>query len=267
MIDFRLETALQDLRFAFRTLARDRSFTLIAVMVLALGIGANVAVFSVVNTLLLRPLPFPNAQRLVWLEPGKKIDPRLIAAAGLGGKTFPVDDYEAFQRANHSFASVASFNPFLGNSEYTLTGSGEAQGVAGMMVSGNFFATLGVQPEIGREFTREEIQKNGRPVALLSHGFWQRQFHADPAILGQAILLNKQPVTVIGVLPASFDFGSVFIPGQQFDVFVPAVMDEMRTWGNTLSVVGRLQPGVTAGPGTGRIRPGLCRHQNHSPRI
>jgi predicted permease len=205
-----------------------------------------VAVFSVVNTILLRPLPFPDAGRLVWLEPGKNLDPKLRVAAGLSGRTFEVNDLEAFQRENHSFESVTSYNPFLGSSEYTLTGGGgEPQSVSGVMVAGNFFQTLGVQPQIGRLFTAEEMQKGGRLVVLLSNGFWQRQFHGDPAIVGQTVQLDKTPVTVVGVMPASFDFGAVFAPGLKFDVYTPAVMDVMRNWGNTLSAVGRLKPGVT----------------------
>jgi predicted permease len=240
-----LESLMQDLRFAFRTLRRDRSFTLIAVLILGLGIGANVAVFSVVNTMLLRPLPFQDAGRLTWIEPGKNLDQKLLAAAGLGGRTFVVDDFEEFQKHNQSFASVTAYNPFLGNSEYTLTGGGQAQGVPGVMVAGNFFEVLGVRPLLGRLFVQEELQKNGSPAVLLSNGFWRRQFHANPGVVGQTIVLNKKPVTVVGVMPASFDFGAVFAPGLRFDVYTPAVMDEMRSWGNTLSVVGRLKPGVT----------------------
>ncbi len=239
------ESFIQDLKFGVRTLLRDRAFTVIAVLILALGIGANVAVFSVVNTMLLRPLPFPAAGQLTWIEPGKNLDQKLLAAAGLGGRTFVVDDFEEFQKHNQSFENVTAYNPFLGNSEYTLTGSGQAQGVPGVMVAGNFFEVLGVQPELGRLFVQEELQKNGRPAVLLSNGFWRRQFHANPGVVGQAIVLNKKPVTVVGVMPASFDFGAVFAPGLRFDVYTPAVMDEMRGWGNTLSVVGRLKPGVT----------------------
>jgi len=240
-----LETLGQDLRYALRTLRRDKGFTLIAVLILGLGIGANVAVFSVVNTMLLRPLPFQDAGRLTWIEPGKNLDPKLLAAAGLGGRTFVVDDFEEFQKHNQSFASVTAYNPFLGNSEYTLTGGGQAQGVPGVMVAGNFFEVLGVQPLLGRLFVQEELQKNGRPAVLLGYGFWKRQFQGNAGIVGRTIVLNMKPVMVVGVMPASFDFGAVFAPGLRFDVYTPAVMDEMRGWGNTLSVVGRLKPGVT----------------------
>src|ERR1700690_4572037 len=112
------------------------------------------------------------------------------------------------------------------------------------MIAGNFFQTLGIQPVLGRLFTKEECQKGGRPAALLSYAFWQRQFAGDPNIVGQAIILSKTPVVVVGVWPAGFDFASVFSPDLRMDLYVPAVMDQLRNWGNTLAVIGRLKPGV-----------------------
>jgi predicted permease len=233
----------QDLRYGLRTLRKDRSFTVITILILALGIAANTAVFSVVNTVLLRPLPFPDAQQLTWLASGREFTASWREAAGLSGVTYTVSAYEEFQRKNHFFQSVTSYNPFFGNSEYTLTGRGEPQQVAGVMVAGNFFQTLRVRPALGRLFVREECQKGGRPAVLLSYPFWQRQFSGDPTVVGQAITLSKQSVTVVGVLPSTFDFGSVFSPGLRIDVFVPAILDDMRNWGNTLALVGRLKPG------------------------
>ncbi|WP_263355954.1 ABC transporter permease [Acidicapsa ligni] len=237
--------ARQDLRYTLRTLGRDRNFAAVSILILALGIGANIAVFSVVNTLLLRQLPFPQAQQLTWFEGGSGLSPALREAIGLSGTTFTVDAFEDFQRHNQSFQSLTAYNPFLGSSDYALTGRGEPQPVSGVMIAGNFFQTLGVQPVIGRLFSPEETHKGGRPAVLLSNNFWRRQFNSDPAILGQTITLSKQPVTVVGILPASFDFGSVFSPGLRMDVYIPAIMDNMRSWGNTLSIVGRLKPGVS----------------------
>ena len=236
---------LQDLRYALRTLRRDRGFTFVTVLILAIGIAANTAVFSVVNTLLLRPLPFTDAHQLAWLTSGRDITNDSRKTAGLSAVTYTVAVFQEFQRHNHSFQSVTAYNPFFGNSEYTMTGRGEPLHVTGVMVGDNFFQTLKVQPALGRLFVEEECRKGGPPAVLLSDGFWRRRFGGDRAIVGQAIALNKQAATVIGVLPASFDFGSVFSPGFTIDVYVPAVMDEMRTWGNTLSVIGRLKPGVT----------------------
>jgi len=158
-----------------------------------------------------------------------------------------VDSYEEFQRHNQSYESVTSFNPFYGNSEYTMTGAGEPLGISGVMVAGNFFETLGVQPAMGRLFTQEEVRKGGAKALLISDGLWRRQFHSDPRVVGQVVDLNKVPYTIVGVLPASFDFGAVFAPGMRFDAFEPAPMDTLRTWGNTLAVAGRLKPGVTVG--------------------
>jgi len=233
-----LDILLQDLRYTFRTLRRDRGFASIAVLILALGIGANIAVFSVVNTILLRPLPFRDPQRLVWMAGNRGV-------GGLSAVTYTVAVYEEFQRHNRSFQDVTSYMPFFGDSDYKLTGRGEPQQLAGVMVAGNFFPTLGVKPALGRLFTPEECQKNGRAAVLLGYFFWQRQFAADPAIVGQAIILNNRPVTVVGVLPASFDFAAVFSPGLKKDIYVPGIMDVMRDWGNTLTMMGRLKPGVS----------------------
>ncbi len=126
-----------------------------------------------------------------------------------------------------------------------MTGSGEPRVLAGVWVAGNFFHMLGIQPQLGRLFTPEETVKGGRPAVLLSYPFWQRQFAGNPAIVGQAITLNNQAVTVVGVLPASFDFGGVFHPGVKADIFTPVIMDDIRTWGHMLSIIGLLKPGVT----------------------
>jgi predicted permease len=233
-----LEILWQDLRFALRTLRRDRGFTVVAVLILGLGIGANIAVFSVVSTILLRPLPFRDARQLVWLAGNQ-------GKGGLSEQTYSVDVYEEFQRHNQSFQAVTSYQTFFNSIQYKLTGNGDPKEVVGIEVADNFFPTLGVQPSLGRLFSPEECQKGGRQAVLLSHLFWQRQFGADPAILGKAITINGAPITVVGVLPASLDFGSVFSPSMKVDFFVPAVMDFWRTWGNTLAIVGRLKPGVT----------------------
>ena len=236
---------LQDLRYTLRTLSRDRGFALVSIVILGLGIGANVAVFSVVNTLLLRPLAFKDSQKLVWFIGGKSIDGKIRTAAGLSAATYTVDAYQEFQRNNQSFQAVTSFQTFYDSIQYKLTGVGEPKKVEAVEVADNFFPTLGVEPALGRGFTKEECQKGGRPAALLSHFFWKTQFASDPGIVGKAVTMNGSPVTIVGVLPESFDFGSVFAPGRNVDLFVPAVMDFWRTWGNTLAVVGRLKPGVT----------------------
>ena len=231
---------LQDLRYTFRMLRRDPGFAAIAVLILALGIGANIAVFSVVNTILLRPLPFQDPQQLVWLAGNN-------GEGGLSSVTYQVPAYEAFQRSNRSFQEMTAFVPYYSLSESKLIGRGEPKPVSFVWVAGNFFQTLGVQPVLGRSFTSDESVKGGRPVVLLSYPFWQRQFAGDPNIVGKSVQFNKDVFTVVGVMPASFDFGAVFAPGMKTDFFRPVYMQDIRTWGHMLSVIGRLKPGVTVG--------------------
>jgi predicted permease len=229
---------LQDVRFTFRTLGRDPGFALVSILILALAIGANVAVFSVVNTLVLRPLPLRNADRLVWLDGNK-------GSGGLSDKTFRVDAYEEIVRRNRSFQEVTGYVPFFATTEARMKGRGQAQQLTGVWVEGNFFQVLGIKPALGRLFTSEESLTGARPVVLLSYPFWQREFRANPAIVGQVITLNDLSVTVIGVLPASFDFGSTFHPGMNAEIFVPAINDRFRRWGHMLSIIAVLRPGVT----------------------
>jgi predicted permease len=236
---------LQDVRYTFRNLGRNRSYAAVAILILALGIGANVAVFSVVDALLLRPLPFPDSEKLVWFTSGKSIDAKVRAAAGLSGQTYTVDAYLEFQRNNRSFQSLTSYQTFYNSVQYKLTNVGEPKQLSVVEVADNFFPVLGIQAAIGRNFTAEECVKGGRPAAMLSYFYWKTQFNSDPTIVGRTIPINGSPVTVVGILPASFDFGAVFAPGMKVDLFVPAVMDFWRTWGNTLAIVGRLNPGVT----------------------
>jgi predicted permease len=232
-----LENTLQDVRYGFRMLVKNPGFTTVAVLTLALGIGANIAVFSVVNTILLRPLPFRESQQLI----------RIVRAgrSGESSMTYSVDAYEEFREQNRSFQDVTGYYAFSASDNYKLTHHGEPLPVTGISVAGNFFQTLGVQPALGRLFSREECVKGGRPAVLLSQPFWQRQFAANPAIVGQAITLNSQDVTVAGVLPETFDFGSVFSPGTKVDIYVPVIMDDIRDDGNTLALIGRLKPEVS----------------------
>jgi predicted permease len=239
-----LDVLRQDLRFSLRTLRRDRALACIVILVLALGVGANVAVFSVVNTILLRPLPFRDPNRLVWLATNG-------GKGGLSDQTYTVSAFEEFRRHNRSFQDVTSYQTFFNSIQYKLTGKGAPLPVVGVQVAENFFPMLGVDPLLGRLFTTDECHKGGRAAALLSHQFWQQQFGGDPSVVGRTVTINAAPaditgpVTVVGVLPASFDFGSVFSPGMQVDFYVPAYMDFWRTWGNTLAVLGRLKPGVS----------------------
>jgi len=235
-----LDMLLQDLRYTFRTLRRDRGFAFIAVVILALGIGANIAVFSVVNTLLLRPLPFPHAEQLVWFSGNH-------GQGGLSGVTYNIGSYEEYAKHAQSFEEVTCYQAFWGSTEFNMTGHGDPKHVQAVMVANNFFHMLGLNPVLGRTFTPAEHAKGAALVAMLTYPFWQREFGGDPAVLGRTVILSNQAVTIVGVLPQSFDFASVFSPGLRVDFFIPAYMDEIRTWGNTVAIVARLKPGVTLG--------------------
>jgi predicted permease len=229
----------QDLRYAFRALRRDAGFTAFAVAIVALGIGASATVFSVASALLLRPLPFANPERLVWIQNGNE--------PGLSSRTAQVGHYLSFAKENRSMADVAGYFAFYGPGDMKLAVDGDnAIRLSAVPVTQNFFPLLGVQPILGRGFTAEESVWNGPKTALLSHALWKRQFASDPNIAGKTVTLNGAPTTVVGVLPASFDFGSVFAPGTRIDLFTAfPLTEETNRWGNTLAIVGRLKPGST----------------------
>ena len=228
----------QDLRYTLRTLGRDAGFTVVAVLILALGIGANVAVFSVVNTILLRPLPFPDAGKLVRIT---TVNP----PCGESCRTYSADATRELQERNRSFERVSGYFAFTSADNYKLMGRAVPLPVTGILVDQSFFQTLGVQPVLGRLFLPEECLHNARPTVLLSYPFWKRQFGGKRDIVGQAVDFNGTPVTVVGVLPDTFDFGSVFSPGAKVDIFTPYVMSDFEEDGNDLALVGRLKPGVT----------------------
>ena len=144
------------------------------------------------------------------------------------------------REANQSFSDLAGWNAYYRAGDEELTGSGEPERLTSVAVTGNFFSLLGVQPAIGRLFTTAECQGrySAPPALLLSYGFWRRRFASDPSVVGRKLVLNNQPVTVVGVLPASFDFGSVFAPGTPIDIFTPwPLMDKTKPSGNTMKVV------------------------------
>jgi putative ABC transport system permease protein len=233
-----LDTFLRDVRYTLRTLWRDRAFAAIAILILALGIGANIAVFSIVNTLLLRPLPFANANQLAWLDSNRGI-------GGMSSLTYKVDVYDEYAKQNRSFDQVTAYMPFFGQGGYSLTGRGEPLALTGVMTDWNFFQTLGVQPQYGRAFLPGETAKGAAKVAILDHNFWRQHFNSDLSILNQSVTINKQAYTIVGIMPPSFDFGAAFAPGQRIDMFEPYLWDDIRQWGNTIWIIGRLKPGAT----------------------
>ncbi len=235
---FAQDVFAQDLKYALRTLSRDRGFTLVAVVILALAIGANIAVFSVVNTLLLRPLPFPDPRELVWIAPPP-------TDCGLSCDTYSADAYEELRDQSRVYQGLTGYMAFTTADNLRLTGHGDPQPVTSFEVIGNFFQVLGVRPAMGRLFTADEARGGSHPVTLLANAYWRQQFNADPAIVGKVIELNGTPITVVGVLPDSFDFGAVFSPGAKVDLFTPLDLNLERDWGNIVTLLGRLKPGVT----------------------
>ena len=228
----------QDLRYTFRTLAREPGFTVFALLIVGLGVGASSTVFSVVNTLLIRPLPFQDPDRLVWIANHQE-------SSDMSGSTTQVNHMLDLRAQSQSFSDIAAYLAFYGVGDNKLTGQGEPERLSGVPVSANFFQLLGVQPQLGRLFTAEECKWIGPNVVILSHGLWVRRFASNPGIIGQTLTINDGPATVVGVMPASFDFASVFTPGNSIDLYLPfALSPETNRWGNTLAIVGRLKPGV-----------------------
>jgi predicted permease len=233
-----LEDLLQDARYALRTLRRDAGATMFAILIVGLGVGASATVFSVVNALLLRPLPFQEPERLVWLSN--------IADDGVGEWQVQVKHHLDLREQTTSFSDLAGYYAPYGSGNSKLTGDGEPQRVTRVPVTCNFLPLLGVQPHLGRNFTREECQQNGSSAVLLSFGLWQRRYAGDPAIIGRSITIDTATTVVAGILPPSFDFASVFDPGRQMDLVSPFPLSEQTNrQGNVVAVVGRLKRDVT----------------------
>ena len=243
-----LDSLRQDLNYTLRSLRRDAGLTTFIILIAGLGIGASSTVFSVVNTLLLRPLPFADADRLVWVANRE--------TSGMSGQTTQVGHVLDLRERARTLSALAGYFAFYGVGDNLLSGgAGEPERLSGVPVTANFFDVLGVRPILGRNFRPEEAVWNGPDVVILGHGLWQRRFNSDPAIVGTSLILNNEPTTVVGVLPASFDFAAVFAPGNRFDLFFPfALTPETNRWGNTTALIGRLQPGVTAAQAQAEIR-------------
>lgn len=223
-----MQTLRQDLRYGARMLAKKPVITLIAVTTLMVGIGATTAIFSVVNGVLLRPLPYPDASKLVYV--GQQFPGTLVASGE--------PKFLFWREQCQSFEALACFSNY-GGAGGNLAGGNEAEFVPGLRVSEDFFRVLGVFPAIGRVFTTEEDTPGGTRVAILSDGLWHRRFGGDPALVGQSVLLNDQPVTVVGIMPPQFrrGFGA--------DLFVPMRARPTANHDPNATVVGRLKPGVT----------------------
>lgn len=230
---------MNNLRFAVRQLAKSRGFALTAILTLALGIGACTAMFSIVNTVLLRPLPFHQPERLVWIEN--------VFGGGMSGRTIRADVFNGWREQNKSFEALSAYFAFSDYGRLTLSGTANPERLRGVGVSDNFFPTLGVPLLHGRNFTAEECRWQGPGAVILSYSYWQQRFAGDPAVIGQVLTLNNTPTTIIGVLPRSFDFDAIFTPGNEVEVVTPfPLTPETANWGNTVFGIARLKPGITA---------------------
>ena len=237
-----MEALAQDLRYALRQLRKAPAFTTVAVLTLALGIGANTAIFSVINAVLLRPLPFHNGSRLVVVkttEPGRRDDI---------GVSYPV--FLDWKSRNHVFEALSAYR----TDDFTLTERSEPAYITGAVVSANTFSLLGAAPALGRDFTSDEDapSPNGRPV-ILSFSLWQERFSSDQNILGQSVTLSGRQFTVVGVMPAEFQFP---VQTDRIEFWTTIALDAESSNGmppvtaqrgvSYLDVIARLKPEVTA---------------------
>ncbi len=226
---------LQDLRYAIRQSLKAPGLTAIVVMTIALGVGANTALFSVVNGVLLNPLPYPQPEQLVALRESK---------ANFEFGSIPYPNFRDWRKDNRTFSSMAVWR----NSAFSLTGKGEAEQVSGQFISSDFFSIFGVKPLMGRAIAPGEDEIGAAPIALISEGLWRRKFGSAPDILGNGITLDGDAYTIIGVIPATFHFSMGGSPVR--DVFLPIGQWKnnlltTRTAGLGINGLGRLKPGVT----------------------
>src|SRR5262245_13247893 len=238
----------QDLRFGVRMLLRQRMFTLAAIIALSLGIGANTAVFSVVNAVLLRPLPYRDADGLVMVW-GNLLT---LGMERMGARAAEYDDY---RRQTEVFAATAAFNTLSFN--FTES-SGDPERVAGARVTASLFPLLGAQAAAGQPFTIDNEQVGRDQVVILSHDFWQRRFGGDPNLVGKTITLDGQSRTVVGILPAGFQFPHRSFPfAEPADLFVPLAFTSeqiaQRSGRFEYNVLARLRSGVTLEQARGQM--------------
>jgi putative ABC transport system permease protein len=227
-----------DLRYAFRMLAKSPAFAVVAILTLALGIGANTAIFTVANALLLRPLPYADPSRLALLFADRRGQLQ----------SFSYLRYTLLREQTHSFSGVAAF----ASDTFNLTGRGDPEQLSSARVSANFFDVLGVRPDFGRVFAANGDEPGARPEVIISHSLWQRRFGSALDIIGQSIALDSGDHTVIGVLPADFAFSEL---GARIDIWSPRVFE------HSLASAARVRLGVGYLYGVARLQPGATRDQ------
>ena len=234
-----IENFVIDVRYGLRMLRSNPAFSIVAILTLALGIGANTAIFSVVYAALIRPLPYSQPNRLITLS---EVRPQEGQPSGLEKRIWDTayPDYVDWTRQSKSFQALAGFN----GDGFMFYGGGEPEGVLGVQTTVNFFSTLGVKPFLGRDFAVGEDIAAGPKVAILSYGSWIRRFGGDPNVLGRTIRLDDKSVSIIGVLPREFEFA----PGGNAEIWVPLHIEKDLATRRSLRwmpVIGRLAPGIT----------------------
>jgi putative ABC transport system permease protein len=256
-----METLLQDLRYSIRQFVKKPGFTIAAVVMLALGIGANTAIFSVVNRVLLRPLPYQNPDRLVLV---KENLPRL----GWSLLSASPAEYLDYKEGNEVFSEIAAYRELSVN----LTGRGDPQRIQAARVSATLFPMLGINPLYGRAFWPEEDRVGSNYVIILSHRLWQRQFGADPDVAGKTVKLDDQPYVVVGVMPERFQFPYTWTSfADRAELWVPLALTDQekknRAGSFDYGVIGRLKPGVTLGEAQADIEAVAARARDEHPDI
>ena len=237
-----LAQTVQDIRYTFRQLRKSPGFTATAILMLALGIGATTAIFSIVEGVLLRPLPFPDPDRIAIL--GDVLEGSHCASCVHSTVTAP--DIRNYMRDTQTFTHLGGYQ----GAGFELSGTGDPMAVNATRMSGEVFAVLGVPPLLGRTFTQQEDEEH-QQVAVLSYGMWRTRFHGDAKVLGSKVLLDRKPYTVIGVMPRNFEFPLKPGHADQSELWVPlSLQPEEFTGGSaaswTFRMVGRLKPGITA---------------------
>jgi predicted permease len=232
-----MNSLLHDLRYAVRSLRRSPGFTVIAVLVLALGIGATTAIFALLDSVALRPLAYPDAERLVWISsPVPGVGPDAVWGLSPAG-------YFHLRSENRTLDELGVYVGAFGATQSTVTGTGEPRRVDGAVVSAGIFDALRARPALGRLFGPDEDRPGAPSVAVLGHGFWEREFGGDPGVIGSIIQINEMPAEIIGVLAPGIE-----LPDRRADLWTPHRLDPAARPVNThyLGALGRLKAGVTA---------------------
>jgi putative ABC transport system permease protein len=234
-----MNTLIQDIRYGLRLLLKNKGFSAVALLALALGVGANTAIFSLVNGVLLRPLPFPNAERIVYFE-GRN------PTQGITDSNISFPDYVDWSQQTDLFSSSSAF--YTGNSNLAADGA-EPERVPRTGVTSGFFAVLGVQPALGRAFVPDDDKPDTASVAIISHGLWKRRFGSDPGIIGKQVQISARQITILGVMPPGFEFPEQTQIWTTSGVKMSEEPRDNRSW----SAIARLNPGVDVKMAQSRI--------------